>query len=174
MLPPFESPLTPGTALVTLPKQPAPWGVAICKDMDFTAPARRYGKADVGLMLVPAWDFNRDRTWHGHMAVMRGVENGFSMVRAAKNGFLTVSDDRGRVLAEARSDAAPFATLVASVPAAHSATLYLLLGDWFAWLACALLVFAIVQLCRISMAAARSQSARSEPGREAGAGRTMV
>jgi apolipoprotein N-acyltransferase len=50
-----------------------------------------------------------------------------------------------------RSDAAPFATLVASVPAAHSATLYLLLGDWFAWLACVLLVFSIVQLCRVAM-----------------------
>ena len=147
MLPPFESPLTPGTALVTLPKQPASWGVAICKDMDFAAPARRYGKADVGLMLVPAWDFNRDRVWHGHIAVMRGVENGFSMVRAAKNGFLTVSDDRGRLLAEGRSDSAPFATLLAAVPAAHSATLYLLLGDWFAWVACVLLVFAIMHLC---------------------------
>jgi apolipoprotein N-acyltransferase len=150
MLPPFESPLTPGTALVILPKQPAPWGVAICKDMDFARPARRYGMANVGLMLVPAWDFNRDRSWHGHIAVMRGVEDGFSMVRAAKNGFLTVSDDRGRVVAEARSDAAPFATLVASVPAVHSATLYLLLGDWFAWLVCVLLVFSVVQLCRVA------------------------
>ncbi len=151
MLPPFETPLTPGTALVTLPKQPDPWGVAICKDMDFAAPARRYGMANVGLMLVPAWDFNRDRSWHGHIALMRGVEDGFSMVRAAKNGFLTVSDSRGRVLAEVRSDAAPFATLVASVPAAHSATLYPLLGDWFAWLVCVLLVVSIVQLCRVAM-----------------------
>jgi apolipoprotein N-acyltransferase len=157
MLPPFESPLTPGTALVTLPKQSATWGIAICKDMDFAAPARRYGKANVGLMLVPAWDFNRDRAWHGHMALMRGVENGFSMVRAAKNGYLTVSDDRGRVLAEVRSDAAPFATLVASVPAAHSATLYLLMGDWFAWWACVLLVFSIVQLCRVAIASSGSR-----------------
>jgi apolipoprotein N-acyltransferase len=69
----------------------------------------------------------------------------------AKNGFLTVSDDRGRVLAETRSDAAPFATLLASVPAVHSATRYLLLGDWFAWVACALLLFALVQLCRIAL-----------------------
>lgn len=178
MLPPFESPLTPGTALVTLSKQSAPWGVAICKDMDFAAPARRYGKADVGLMMVPAWDFNLDRVWHGHIAVMRGVEDGFSMVRAAKNGFLTVSDDRGRVVAETRSDAGPFATLVASVPAAHSATLYLLLGDWFAWLACALLVFAIVQFCRLSIARASQSAVRhehtSEPDRESSAGRTVV
>jgi hypothetical protein len=33
----------------------------------------------------------------------------------------------------------------------HSETVYLLLGDWFAWLACALLVLAIVQLCRVVM-----------------------
>ena len=151
MLPPFESPLTPGTTLVTLPRQQETWGVAICKDMDFAAPARRYGKEDIGLMLVPAWDFDRDRAWHGHIAVMRAVEDGFSLARAAKNGLLTVSNDRGRVIAETRSDAAPFATLLASVPAAHSATLYLLLGDWFAWLACALLLFAVVQLCRVAM-----------------------
>jgi apolipoprotein N-acyltransferase len=95
------------------------------------------------------------------MAVMRGVEDGFSLVRAAKNGYLTVSDNRGRVVAEARSDAAPFATLIASIPAAHSATLYLLLGDWFAWLACALLGFAVVQLWHVSMAS-EAQTRRSE------------
>jgi apolipoprotein N-acyltransferase len=148
MLPPFESPLTPGTTLVTMSRPADRWGVAICKDMDFTPLSRQYGAAGVGLMLVPGWDFNVDRNWHGHIAVMRGVEDGFSTVRAAKNGYLTVSDDRGRVVAETRSDAAPFATLVATVPAAHSATLYLLLGDWFGWLACGLLVFALIQLLR--------------------------
>lgn len=151
MLPPFESPLTPGTSLVTLPQRSGIWGVAICKDMDFAGPSERYGKADVGLMLVPAWDFKRDRVWHGHIAVMRGVEDGFSIARTAKNGLLTVTDDRGRVLAETRSDAGPFATLIASVPVVHSATVYLLLGDWFAWVACGLLVLVVVQLCRIAL-----------------------
>lgn len=147
MLPPFESPLTPGTTLVTLPRNREKWGVAICKDMDFAAPASRYGKQDVGLMLVPGWDFNRDRAWHGHIAVMRAVEGGFSLVRAAKNGYLTVSDSRGRIVAERRSDGAkPFSTLVASVPAVHSATLYLRLGDWFAWVACGLLALAVIRL----------------------------
>ena len=146
MLPPFESYLTPGTELVTLPKHAKRWGVAICKDMDFAPLSRKYGEAGVALMLVPGWDFNVDRSWHGHIAVMRGVEDGFSLVRAAKDGFLTVSDDRGRVVAETRSDAAPFATLLASVPAVHSTTIYLLFGDWFGWLAFALLLFVIVRL----------------------------
>ena len=121
---------------------------AICKDMDFTPLLRKYGRAGVGMMLVPAWDFDRDRKWHGHMAVMRGVEDGFSIARAARNGYLTVSDDRGRILAETRSDSARFATLLAEVPVAHDATLYLLLGDWFGWLTIAILAFTILQLRR--------------------------
>jgi apolipoprotein N-acyltransferase len=148
MLPLYESMLKPGTTLTLLSASSGTWGVAICKDMDFTPLSRLYGKAGAGLMLAPAWDFDLDRLWHGHMAVMRGVESGFSVVRAARQGYLTVSDDRGRILAEARSDSADFATLVADVPAAHDATLYLLLGDWFAWLALMLLVFSLVQLYR--------------------------
>jgi len=151
MLPPFESSLEPGTTLTLLQKPSATlgveiWGVEICKDMDFTPLSREYGRAGADLMLVPGWDFNLDRGWHGHIAVMRGVEDGFSVVRAAKNGYLTVSDDRGRILAETRSDSAAFATLLTAVPVAHDRTVYLLLGDWFAWVSVALLAFALSRL----------------------------
>ena len=80
---------------------------------------------------------------------MRGVEGGVSIARAAKQGYLTVRDDRGRILAENRSDSAPFAALVADVPVAYNTTLYLLLGDWFAWLVLATLFFTLVQLYRL-------------------------
>jgi apolipoprotein N-acyltransferase len=76
---------------------------------------------------------------------MRGVENGFSVVRSAKGGYLTVSDWRGRIVAESRSDSAPFATLIADVPAQHHATVYQRLGDWFAWLSLGLLAFVLVR-----------------------------
>src|SRR5262249_41906946 len=66
MLPPFESALQPGTTLTLLPKPHESWGIGICKDMDFTRLSRQNGAAGVGLMLVPAWDFNLDRSWHGH------------------------------------------------------------------------------------------------------------
>ncbi len=149
MLPPFESKLKPGTTLTLLREPSGTWGVAICKDMDFTPLSRQYGEAGTGLMLVPAWDFVLDRWEHGHIAVMRGVEGGFSIARAAKQGYLTVSDDRGRILAETQSDSAPFAALVADVPIAHDTTLYLLLGDWFAWIVLATLFFTLVQLYRL-------------------------
>lgn len=133
MLPPFESNLEPGATLTMLPPGKETVGVAICKDMDFARPARDYGEAGAGVMLVPAWDFFVDDAWHGHMAVMRGVEDGFSVVRSAKGGFLTVSDWRGRIIAETRSNSARFATLIADVPAEHHKTLYQSFGDWFAW-----------------------------------------
>jgi apolipoprotein N-acyltransferase len=145
MLPPFESDLEPGTTLTMLPKERGPIGVTICKDMDFARPARSYGEVGAGVLLVPAWDFFVDDAWHGHIAVMRGVEDGFSVVRSAKGGFLTVSDWRGRIVAEARSDSAPFATLVADVPADHHGTIYQRLGDWFAWVSIGLLAFVLLR-----------------------------
>jgi apolipoprotein N-acyltransferase len=152
MLPPFESNLTPGNALVVLAKAGGFWGVAICKDMDFTNPARRYGAAGVGLLLVPAWDFVADAFQHGHIAIMRGVESGYAVVRSAKQGFLTVSDDRGRVLAEGQSWSGTFGSLIATVPSGHDRTLYLRFGDWFAW-ACGLLLLA--SLVRVALAGRR-------------------
>jgi apolipoprotein N-acyltransferase len=148
MLPGFESEFESGTSLTLMPEPSGTWGVAICKDMDFTPFSRQYGKAGISLMLVPAWDFVLDRWGHGHMAVMRGVESGFSIARAAKQGYLTVSDNRGRILAETRSDSAPFVSLVADVPVVHDATLYLGLGDWFVYLALAALLFVLIQLYR--------------------------
>jgi len=146
MLPPFESNLQPGTTLTLMPGRSQTWGVAICKDMDFTQLSREYGEAGAGLMLAPAWDFNVDRGWHGHIAVMRGVESGFSVVRAARNGYLTVSDNRGKILAETRSDSAPFAALMAQAPAIHDRTLYVLFGDWFAWLSIGILAFTLTRI----------------------------
>lgn len=143
LLPPFESSQTPGTNLTFPAGHSKLWGVGICKDMDFTPLSREYGQAGVGLMLVPGWDFRLDRRWHGHIAVMRGVEDGFTVARASRDGNLTISDDRGRILAETRSDSAPFATLLAEAPSAHHSTLYLALGDWFAWLSLAALAFSL-------------------------------
>jgi len=149
MLPPFESQFVAGTSTTVWPQDSAIWGVTICKDMDFTQLSRQYGKSSAGLMLVPAWDFDIDRVEHGHMALMRAVESGFNIVRAAKQGYLTVADNRGRVLAETQSDSAPFATLIAEVPVSHEQTFYLFAGDWFGWLAAVIALLSCGQLYRL-------------------------
>jgi apolipoprotein N-acyltransferase len=154
LVPTWEARSTPGTEISVLdapgprdinrPADPSPApqpagkiGIEICRDMDYPELARRYGKQQVGLVLVPAWDqgINIDADFHGHLSLMRGVEDGFTMVRDAKNGFLTASDDRGRILGEepTRADGA-IVTMLVTVPVRHDTTLYQKWGDWFAWL----------------------------------------
>jgi apolipoprotein N-acyltransferase len=133
LLPVFEDVDRPGTELTVLPEECGVWGIQICKDMDFPALSRQYGAAGVGLLLVPAWDFKVDGWLHGRMAIMRGVESGFAIARIAKQGQLTVSDDRGRVLGEESSSSAPFSLLVVTAPVRHDDTLYARFGDYFAW-----------------------------------------
>jgi apolipoprotein N-acyltransferase len=136
LVPGWETDITPGSSISVLPQPVGKVGIEICYDMDFPEWSRRYAGEQAGLLLVPAWDqgADLDGAWHGHMALMRSVEGGFSMVRDAKNGLLTASDDRGRILAEqpARSDGA-ITTMLATVPVRHDATLYQKWGDWFAW-----------------------------------------
>jgi apolipoprotein N-acyltransferase len=137
LIPGLEDQYRPGTGPTVVGDSAARWGVAVCKDMDFPSIGRQYGVRGVALLAVPAWDFGRDGWLHSRMAVVRGVEGGFAVARSARNGLLTVSDNRGRVVAESASDSAAVASLVATVPLEPAGTLYLWLGDWFAWLCAA-------------------------------------
>jgi apolipoprotein N-acyltransferase len=136
----------PGTTITVLDRPSGVWGIEICKDMDFPRLSRDYSAKGVGLLLVPAWDFTLDGWLHGRMAMMRGVESGFTIVRAAKQGILSVSDDRGRVLAEQDAATVHFASLVAMAPVRHDDTLYARWGDWFAWLNVAALIALLFSL----------------------------
>jgi apolipoprotein N-acyltransferase len=135
---------TPGTQRTVVNQSSGKWGMEICKDMDFPRLSRQYSQDGVGLLLVPAWDFVQDGWLHGRMAVLRGVEGGFSIARSAKLGILTATDDRGRILAERDTLATPFATVIATVPVRHDATIYSRFGDWFAWLDIVVLVILMV------------------------------
>jgi apolipoprotein N-acyltransferase len=109
-------------------------GIAICKDMDFPQLIRDYGARNVEIMLVPAWDFVRDGRLHSRMAVVRGVENGFAIARAAAAGKLTASDRYGRIVAEATTDREKAVSVVAEIGLKSGGTLYARLGDVFAWM----------------------------------------
>ena len=116
-----------------------PWiignsGVAICKDLDFESYMRQYGEAGIGVLYAPAWDFVRDGWWHSRVAIIGAVANGYSLVRNAREGRMTISDDRGRVRYEASSESRKLTTLIGVVQPSTGRTLYSRWGDWFSWL----------------------------------------
>jgi apolipoprotein N-acyltransferase len=134
MIPGFESHFTPGRSNLQSGSRPARFGYAICKDMDFPAVGRALATSDV--VFVPAWDFGVDAWLHSRMAMLRGVENGFAVVRSAREGVLTVSDGYGRVLAEAESGPQTAFNTLAPLDG-PGPTLYARLGDSFGWLSLA-------------------------------------
>ena len=142
----FESGYEPGRDFCIVN---APWGttgVAICKDLDFPSLGRAYGKADVRLMLVPAWDWEGpNAVIHEHMALVRGVEQGFSVARSAKTGFVTAHDAFGRTIASGSTFAEDPVTVVADVPLGGGSTIYTRLGDWFGWLC---VIYGLIILAR--------------------------
>ncbi|MFC4526018.1 hypothetical protein ISN76_02060 [Dyella halodurans] len=132
LIPGFEDHYTPGDSYTLLAGTPR-IGLTVCKDLDFHDIGRAYAERHAQLLLVPAWDFSMDGWLHSRMAIMRGVESGFAIARAARSGRLTLSDDRGRVVAEASSEQHD-ADVVGDLPLRDTRTLYARWGDWFAWL----------------------------------------
>jgi apolipoprotein N-acyltransferase len=137
---PGVEPEKPGDKRVILDEPSGRWGLQICKDMDFPKLSREYAAEGANLLLVPAWDFNLDGWLHGRMAILRGVENGFALARSARNGLLTLSDNRGRILAEAATVPGRFVSITGKVNVSREETFYARTGDWFAWVCVALFV----------------------------------
>jgi apolipoprotein N-acyltransferase len=58
------------------------------------------------------------------MAVLRAVENGFGLARSARNGLLTLSDNRGRILAETATVPDHFVSISGKVNVTGEKTFY--------------------------------------------------
>ncbi|NEX94413.1 carbon-nitrogen hydrolase family protein [Caulobacter sp. 17J65-9] len=159
LAPPERGRYVPGTDFSVRSIGGAKYGLAVCKDMHFAALGRAYGARGASVVLVPAWDFNYADAWmESRTTVTRGVENGYTVVRASREGLLTVSDPYGRVLAETSSRPLPGADLLVRAPvSAPVPTLYTQIGDVVGW-ACVLLAAALAAL-------GRRRGPAPEPGR---------
>lgn len=120
----------------------ADYATQICKDMDFAGTVRATAAHGVRLMIVPADDFGRDQWIHARMAIMRGVENGFAVLRSAFDGLETISDAQGRVLVRVPTTRAGMVVAQADVPLGAGPTLYTRIGDVFPW-SCAVLALLV-------------------------------
>jgi apolipoprotein N-acyltransferase len=132
-------------------------GLQICKDMDFPQLSREYARDGANLLLVPARHFDLDRWLHARMAVLRGVENGLAIARAGRNGLLTLSDSRGRILAEKATVPGQFVSLSGKLHVTREQTFYTRTGNSFAWI-CVLSLLALL----ISRVTPASRSIKSQ------------
>jgi apolipoprotein N-acyltransferase len=144
----LEDQFTPGHDPVFFKLNTINAGVAICKDLDFPDYIRKYGAGEAALMCIPAWDFIVDDWLHSRMAILRGVENGFSEVRTARQGRLTISDQYGRVPYESNAALGQNISMTGTVSAQHINTLYDRFGDWFGFLDIAAALFFLILLLR--------------------------
>ena len=116
----------------------------ICWDGDFPQTMRQVSALDVGLLLIPAADWQAIDPFHTVVAQFRGIENGCSVVRQTLSGRSVMADPYGRVISQMDHFTTTHWVMQGQVPTQHIATLYGYLGDWFAWLCVAGAVGAII------------------------------
>jgi apolipoprotein N-acyltransferase len=135
-------------------------GTAICKDLDYPNYIRNYGKNKVNILCVPAYDFIVDDWLHSRMAILRNIENGFSQIRTARLGRLTISDSYGRVNFEAVVQNGENAKLIGKVPIKSTETIYRKYGDWFG-ITIVILAIIIYLLSRLSRVNQKERTANN-------------
>jgi apolipoprotein N-acyltransferase len=117
---------------------------AICFDMDFPALIRQAGKLNVDIFIVPADDWKTIDPLHTEISVFRALENGFSMVRQARQGLSMSVDYHGKVISSMDYFTTKYSTMISDVPVKGRQTIYSIAGDWFAYLCLSVSVFIIV------------------------------
>ncbi|NJM06712.1 hypothetical protein HC891_11790 [Candidatus Gracilibacteria bacterium] len=134
----------------TIPVIETPYGrlaAVICYDMDSPDFIRQLGQQQVDLVIAGSGDWKAISPWHAHVAVVRGIENGFALVRPVRGGLLVNADQYGRITASLDYFNAEERVLSGPVAARHTPTLYPFVGDAFALAAvasCAALTLAVL------------------------------
>ena len=131
-IPDLEQGYAPGDDLTIFDLPQGKAAVAIGKDLDFPALGRRMANAGTRFVFAPALDWPGAEEIHARMAIALGVESGLSVARVARQGLMTVSDSRGRLLrSESTFDKDP-AMIAFAMPPGSGATFYARHGNWFA------------------------------------------
>jgi apolipoprotein N-acyltransferase len=128
-----------------------PWGrtaIVICQDLDFPDTARELAAHDVRVVLAPASDWAGSEVIHQRMAVVRGVESGFSLARAARGGMVSANDSRGRQIAARETAHGQDAIAAADLPLGTGRTLYSRTDDWFGHFC---VIFTILLMLRLAV-----------------------
>lgn len=103
---------------------------AICYDYDFPALAARHGRLGTDIAVIPSSDWEGVNPSHGLVSRVRGIENGFSILRPTRWAASAIFDQMGRPRAWMSASESDRGILVADIPTQRIDTLYSALGDW--------------------------------------------
>ncbi|MEM6799760.1 MAG: nitrilase-related carbon-nitrogen hydrolase [Bacteroidota bacterium] len=104
---------------------------AICYDADFPSMLRQLSELETELLVLPSGDWDAIDPIHGRMALIRGIENGCSILRPVNQARSLAADAYGRVLASDNFFEDKDHTLLLDIPVQHIRTFYGRFGDWF-------------------------------------------
>jgi apolipoprotein N-acyltransferase len=116
---------------------------AICNDMHFTPLIRQAGQNDVDILIAPYHDVHPFESEDAVVATYRAIENGFSLVRPTGAGVSTITDYEGHMLGSQNYFTTSDGIMLNSVPMRGVRTIYSRIGDLFAYLCVAGLVFLV-------------------------------
>jgi len=132
---PVVDPSVAGDGVIPVLKAPLTnMAISICYDADFPGLMKQAGNSDVDILLLPSGDWKEIAPYHSQMAMVRGIENGFNLVRPVSGATSVASDAYGRVRASKNFEDEGPRVMVAYVPAKGVKTLYPIIGDTFVYL----------------------------------------
>lgn len=102
---------------------------AICYDYDFPHLAAQQGRLGTDIAVVPSSDWEGVNPSHGLISRMRGIENGFSILRPTRWAASAVFDQLGRPRGWMSASESDQGILVADIPRGKIDTPYSALGD---------------------------------------------
>ena len=106
---------------------------AICNDFHFQALIRQAGSNNADIMMAPYNDIHPFEQQDAVVAIMRAVENGYSMVKATGIGRSMIIDYQGRVSGR-QNYGDGGGVMLAGIPTRGAITIYSRIGDAFAYL----------------------------------------
>ena len=118
-----------------IPVIDTPYGklaTAICFDMDYPALITQAKAADI--MLVPAFDTKKISDYHTRVSFLRGVENGFSVIRQANKGASISADYMGNTVAYQKFFNTDNRIMITDAPTKGKWTFYGFTGEIFLWI----------------------------------------
>ncbi|HEX5172180.1 MAG TPA: nitrilase-related carbon-nitrogen hydrolase [Cyclobacteriaceae bacterium] len=125
----------PGNGEVPVVKTPfGKVALSICYDADFPRLMRKASIEGADMMILPSGDWREVSPYHGQMAVVRAIENGFSLFRMVSGATSVATDPDGRILGSHDFYSKGERILTVYVPVRRIVTLYSLVGDVLAWI----------------------------------------